>query len=517
MSDFYKKGDVIGGKYEVHSTLGKGRFGVVYLVYDWESEAVCALKTFRDEFLVDPAAWEAFQKGALRWVNLEPHPFILAAKWVQEFSGRLFVEMDYVAPDSEGRVNLHDHLRCGRPLAPERAVEWAIQFCLGMEHANAHGVGCHRDIKPANILISQGVPKITDFGLASAAEVAWKGVAARQGGFLVTGGSVDEFGFSRVQSGGKMRCGTPGYMPPEVYRGEPADARSDIYSFGLVLWQMTSGSASPPFVGAYRGDIEAYLREAYEQQMKRRVPSAGHPLSPIIERCVRPDASDRYQDFAALRDGLTLIFLKLTGRVLPVPQVGERSAGYWSNKGASLGVLGRHKEAMRCFDEAVIIDHRNALVWNNRGAALGRLGRHEEAVVCYDKALEIDPRDSKAWFNKGNALVDLGRRVEAIGCYDKSLKIDPRDSKAWNNKGATLTDLCRHEEALGCYNKALGIDPRFIDAQFGKAYSEDKAGKTAAAVQSYGRFLELALAQDADLIAYARKRIQELKTRQDGC
>lgn len=513
MSALYKKGDVIGDKYEVHSTLGNGHFGVVYLVYDREAEAVCALKTFKDEFLVDPSAWEAFQNETLLWVNLEQHPFILAAKCVAEFSGRLFVKMDYVAPDAEGRVNLHDHLRCGRPLPSERAVEWAIQFCLGMEHANAHSVKCHRDIKPANILISQGVLKITDFGLASAAEVAWKGFAARQGGFLVTGGSVDGFGLSLVQSEGKMRCGTPGYMPPEVYRGEPADVQSDIFSFGLVLWQMAAGSGSPPFVGAYRGDAEAYLREAYEQQMKGRVPSAGEPLSPVIERCLRPDASDRYQDFSVLRDELTFIFRKHTGRpTLQMPQVGERSAGYWSNKGAAFDVLGRHEEALGCFDRALAIDPRNALVWNHRGAALGGLGRHEEALVCYDKALEIDTRDAKAWFNKGNALADLGRMEEAILCFDKTLTIDPRDAKGWNNKGATLTDLGRHEEALGCYDKALGIDPRFIYARLGKAVSEDKAGKVAAAVQSYGRFLELALAQDANLIAYAQKRIQELKT-----
>ncbi len=172
MSELYRQGDVIGGKYEVHSTLGKDRFGVVYLVYDWEAEEVCALKTFKDGFLADTGAWEAFQNEALRWVHLQQHPFILTAKSVQELSGRLFVEMDYVAPDAEGRVNLYDHLRCGRPLPPERAVEWAIQFCLGMEHANAHGVKCHRDIKPANMLISQGVLKITDFWLAAAAEVA---------------------------------------------------------------------------------------------------------------------------------------------------------------------------------------------------------------------------------------------------------------------------------------------------------------------------------------------------------
>ena len=112
--DLYKKGDVIGGKYEVHGTLGKGGFGVVYLVrFSRSTKGVYALKTFRDELLGDAAAREAFKKEALLWVNLEAHPFILAARWAEEVSGRLFVAMDYVAPDAHGRASLADYLARG--------------------------------------------------------------------------------------------------------------------------------------------------------------------------------------------------------------------------------------------------------------------------------------------------------------------------------------------------------------------------------------------------------------------
>ena len=109
----YKKGDVIGGKYYVHSILGMGGFGIVLCVSEGRSNELRALKTFRDEFLPDASAREAFKKEALLWVNLEQHPFILAARWVEIFSGRLFVMMDYVAPDAEGRVSLADYLHPG--------------------------------------------------------------------------------------------------------------------------------------------------------------------------------------------------------------------------------------------------------------------------------------------------------------------------------------------------------------------------------------------------------------------
>src|SRR5437763_388177 len=137
MGDLYSKGDTIGGEYLVHGTLGKGGFGIVYRVHDKQTRKVYALKTFRDEFLADASARKAFQKETLLWVNLGEHPFIVEALWVKLFSGRLFVAMDYVEPDAEGRVSLHDHLQRERPFTPERAVEWAIQFCFGMEHANA--------------------------------------------------------------------------------------------------------------------------------------------------------------------------------------------------------------------------------------------------------------------------------------------------------------------------------------------------------------------------------------------
>jgi serine/threonine protein kinase len=174
--EIYREGDVIASKYEVRGTLGKGGFGVVYRVYCRDTGEMCALKTFRDELLADPAARIAFKKEALLWVNLDKHPAILSADFVEEVSGRLFVKMEYIAPDRQGRVSLGDHLAgSGGPLGTNQALFWAIVFCLGMEHAKAHGIECHRDIKPANILVTpEGKLKIGDFGLASAAEVAWR-------------------------------------------------------------------------------------------------------------------------------------------------------------------------------------------------------------------------------------------------------------------------------------------------------------------------------------------------------
>ena len=644
-ANLYKRGDVIGGTYEIWSILGMGGFGVVYLAIDREQQEPYALKTFRDEFLNDCRAREAFEKEALLWVHLEQHPFILAARRVREFYGRLFVAMDYVPPDAEGRVTLSDHLRSGKPLGQEQVLEWAVQFCLGMEHAISHGLKCHRDIKPANILICDGSIRISDFGLAAATEMAWRATAG-PGVATLNRNAASGLSFSVVHTDGKASCGTPGYMPPEVYRGDGADVRSDIYSFGLVLWQMATGSPMPPFVGEFRGDVETFMRAAYERQMLGQVPAVPGLYHAVIERCLKPDPSKRYASFKALREVLEPIFTRLTGKAVAIPTAANQSAALWNNKGMSLAVLGqqqeaiacydkalaicpvepkiwtnkglllhklgcfeeaiychdralaldpnlngiwsnkaaslaaigrhaeadtcygkalaldsgnaapwndrgvalkaagRYREAVACYDKAIAIDQRYAEAWNNKGAALSFLGTHEDAIACYkqalginpryaevlyniglsfvalgrprdairayDASLEINPRDADVWYAKANRLEVLGCADEAISCYDNALRINPHCVEAWDNKGGTFVSLHRYREALECYDAALAIDPNDPRRWFNKAYAEDQLGNVAACSRNYRRFLEIAPAQFAEQIAYARRRIREL-------
>lgn len=525
-SEYFKKGDVIGGNYDVLGIVGKGGFGIVYLVRSRQTSEVFALKTFRDELLADSAAREAFRKEALLWVNLERHPFILAAMWVDESFGRLFVTMDYVAPDAQGRLSLADYFAgTTAPLETNHTLKWAIQFCLGMEHAQAHGVECHRDIKPANILITQdGTLKISDFGLAAAAEIARSETTSRSGS-LVTGSAETGFGLSLIQADGKVRCGTPGYIAPEVYRCEGADIRSDIYSFGLVLWQMASGSRKPPFMVQWRGDMDRFLREIYEQQMSGGIPSVKSLLGAVIERCLKPNPSERYGSFQELRGDLEPIWKERTGKEFEIPQTGEKPAGFWSSKGKSLSQLGRHEEAIECFDKALAIaardpgtwgnkgialdglgryeeaiscydrqlaiDPRNAIGWLNKGFPLGKLGRHEEALACYDKALVIDPQKANTWVGKGSMLKQLGRHKEAIDCYDKALKIDPRHAHAWNNKSNVLKALDRTKEAIECLDKALAIDPHYSDAWYNKGNALLALGSDEEAIDCYDKTLEI--------------------------
>ena len=567
----YKKGDVIGGTFEVLRKLGEGGFGVVYLARHRQSGESFALKTFRDEFLADPASRESFKKEALLWSNLQSHPCIVAARWVQEFHGRLFVMMDYLPADSAGRVSLGDHIANGT-VDTNEALKWGIQFCQGMEHAIAQGIRCHGDIKPANILIAQdGTLKIADFGLAALAErrpeltdrqrmiedlckdagmeVAFvsPNKPAGQNRAFIAQGQNGEFGFSIIQTEGKMMCGTPGYMAPEVYRCEATDTRTDIYSFGLVLWQMAAGSRQPPFLPPWPGDMDRFLRATYEQQIAGRLPAVDSPFSAVIERCLRPRPSDRYSDFGELRGDMEAILEKRTKRRMQTPQAEEQPANYWSNQGGSLcalgkydealayfdkalalepryahawsnkGValysLGRNEEALQCFENALNIDSSDAMAWGNAGNVLSTLGRHEDAIRSCDRALALEPRDPTTWNNKGNAHHALGRYEEAIACYDRAVAADPRDARGWYNKGGSLRALGRHSEAVQSYAKSLAINPHSASACYSKAESEYALEQWREAAGSYTKFLELKSQNYAHLVPQVRQRLQELESK----
>lgn len=509
----YENGDVIAGKYEVRRVLGKGGFGIVYHVRFRETGEDFALKTFKDELTADPAALEAFKKEALVWVNLERHLFILPAIWVEEIRqgriatadgsgklvldapssqeprGRLLVIMDYVEGDAQGRATLGEYLAGGR-LDESQVLKWGIQFCLGMEHARAHGIECHRDIKPANIMITKdGTLKVSDFGLAIATESALRGFVGRIGSSAE--GEDGDFGLSVIQVEGKAISGTPGYIAPEVCRSEGASVRSDIYSFGLVLWQMAAGSPFPPFRVPRGADTIGCMRAVYAQQVSGDIPRLEGPLGAVIERCLRPQHAERYGTFQELRAVLEPILERRTGRKFEMPQFTGKTAAVWNNKGGSLAALGRHEEAIRCYDTALEIDPQSPKTWNNKGSAPSALGRRDQALECFDRALAIDPRFAMAFENKGRELHILGRLEEALRCYDKALSLDSQDAGASQKKGAVLAAMGRHADAVACYDRALATTPKSVESLYNKGLSLIRLSKDAQASTCFDQVLAI--------------------------
>ena len=501
--EFYKNGDLVGSKYEIHRTLGRGGFGVVYLAFNRETSRLCALKSLHDELLANLAAREAFRKEALIWVSLDDHPNILAARWVHEYAGRMFVEMDYVPADAKGRVHLGHHLAvAGGPLDIKQLLKWSIQCCFGMEHANSRRIECHRDIKPANILIDKdGMAKITDFGLAAAAEAAW-----RQGNghadTLVEHDVHLGFGVSLIKTHGNKLCGTPGYMPPEVLRGESWNRQSDVYSFGLVLWQMAAGATAPPFLPPWHDDLDAFLHENYQRQTKSRSPRMAGPLQRIIDICLSPARSERYESFEALHGALASVWQHLTGAHFDHSRVDKAGAWFWTNKAGSLNALGRHEEAIECCDKALAIDPRDVVALNNKGNALIDMGRYEEGATCFGEALSLEPKNATVWTGKGRVLGKLNRHDEAIECCDRALAIDPQNRSALFNKGIYLRSLARPDQAIEWFQKLLAVDPRDAGTWAARGDAMRDLGRWEDAIDSYNKALVI---DSQDAVAWTNK------------
>ncbi|MCJ7530754.1 MAG: protein kinase, partial [Anaerolineales bacterium] len=346
----YKKGDFIGQKYQVYGVLGVGGFGIVYLVYSQETGDVYALKTFRDEYLADQEVRKRFHQEASVWVELERHPYLVRASHVDEVAGRLYIAMEYIAPNEQGLNSLEGYLQ-RRPPDLAQSLRWAIQVCHGMEYVYSKGVSAHRDLKPANILISQdGTAKISDFGLAAvlSASATMPGIhlSIQQGRIGLSGQTMAGIGF-----------GTPTHMPPEQFENAVGcDERSDIYSFGIVLYQMAAGGRLPFLAPMPRDGSEqamaGFWRAMQRLQREAPVPRLDSPLFLILQRCLEKEPGKRYPTFSELQKDLEPLLRHETGEMISPPQLKELEAGEWNNKGLSLNSLGRYEEAIRCLDQA---------------------------------------------------------------------------------------------------------------------------------------------------------------------
>jgi serine/threonine protein kinase/regulator of sirC expression with transglutaminase-like and TPR domain len=522
----FAKGDKIGGIFQIYGVLGQGGFGTVLLVYDLEAGEICALKTFRDELLANAEARTAFQREASRWVDIGEHPFILTARSVRQVSNRLYVKMDSVPHDEEGRSTLAHYLsgRTQRPVTLEEQLEWGIQFCLGMEHANQHGIICHRDIKPQNILITANKSlKISDFGLALVAEASPRMNVPVPASAPVPG--EQPFSLSVINARGKRICGTPGYIPPEIYRSEPGDTRSDIYSFGLVLWQMAAQSPTPPFSGYLRGDLDAYLRAVYETQMTGNTPPVDGPMQPIIARCTDKDPEKRYQTFTELREELEAILWREVAKTVEVPdkteattdslyqraislcnvqrfeeglavldraiQAAPQNVVLRANRAACLSALGRTIEALQCCDEALQINPQHPYVAFHKACVLAKFGQHVAALICYEQILAKMPKYYLAWKGKSDCLIKMGRFEEALACCDRVLELQPKAPGSWGDKAAVLGRLNRAHEGLACCDRALACDPQYTNAWVNKSIFLSRLKQLSEATRCVERALDI--------------------------
>jgi eukaryotic-like serine/threonine-protein kinase len=266
--------------YRIVEQLGAGGMGVVFKAQDSRLERAVALKFLPEKLAQEPQALERFRREA-RAASALNHPGICTIYEIGEQDGREFIAMEFI--DGE---TLRNHIH-GNPLPVEELLELGIQIAEALDAAHAEGI-IHRDIKPANIFVTKrGRAKVLDFGLA---KLVPKGVA------VADGDSGGESSTSTSIVG--IISGTPSYMSPEQVRGDNLDARTDIFSLGLVLYEMATGRQA--FGGGTGGAIiEAVLTRppVSARSINPDIPPA---LEAVIEEALHKDREQRYQHTAEL-------------------------------------------------------------------------------------------------------------------------------------------------------------------------------------------------------------------------
>ena len=502
---------VIANRYEVVKTLAGG-MGVVHLCIDRaDEEHPVALKTFRPEFLPNVKIRERFIREASIWIELGFHPNVVQAFRVELPTERFpYIILELVpCPPGRASPSLRCRLTPGRGSSLEEALRCALGVARGMRHACSQVKGLvHRDLKPENILFGiDNTPKVTDFGIAAIAP--FRGEASPEAPLLespaLTLGAI----------------GTPLYMSPEQWSGQPLNASSDIYSLACVVLETLSGR--PPVRGRTAAELgEAHLAgSALAMARALALPRAVHDL---LEECLEPDPERRVTSWETLTARLRAICeaelgLQLTDEEAPI----DASRSTQLQRGASyigIGIasteIGRYASAEAFFHKALRVAESQespllaANAWADLGVVAVEQGSFVSAIDNYKKAVDLWGRLGNQkmvavnLMNMGNAQFSLSNIETAQSLLTKALA----DAEASGDVDAVasckanlanvLVACGRHQEGLRLFSESrkmymmVGNLSGQLQCLAGEAMVYEAQGQTRRASSAYHQVAETA-------------------------
>lgn len=281
------------GRYQIIKELGKGSMGVVYQAHDPNLDIQVALKVLRPDRVVSEAFVKRFLAEAKALGRLD-HPNIVRVYNVDEAEGTVYIAMEFIEGES-----LTDVMQ-GKRFSPEEIAEIGATVAETLDYAHQKGI-VHRDVKPSNILIRpDGRLKITDFGIARI---------------------EDPTGHQQTQAGEIL--GTPAYMSPEQVESHPVDGRSDLFSLGIILYELSAGAR--PFKGESLAGIFNSIIKETPRQIQELTPSIPRELSQVIMKCLQKSPAERFATGRALAAALKDCVVKKEAVTAATPAAESRT------------------------------------------------------------------------------------------------------------------------------------------------------------------------------------------------
>ena len=492
-------GSTFAGRYQIIEELGRGGMGHVYKAYDKEIHAKVALKLIKPEVAADPGTIERF-RNELRTARDVSHKHICRTYDLGREGGLHYITMEYVPGE-----DLKAMIRMSGRLGTGTAVAVARQVCEGLAEAHRRGI-VHRDLKPSNIMIDrEGQVRILDFGIARSARA--RGVTGA--GFVV---------------------GTPEYMSPEQVEGREVDARSDLYSLGIVLYEMLTGRV--PFAGDTPFSVGVKQRSEKPGDPRQLNPDIPDDLSRLVLKCLEKDPERRYGSAEEVAVELEKIAQRIptTERVLArrKPSTTRRIAtalrqkkvrvplavaavallaagGFFLLRNRPAGASHRHSVAVMTFENqtgdtsydylakaipSLLITSLeqsrdlSVVTWERMRDVLKQMGIDEDRAIDTDLGFELCRRE-------GVATIVLGSYVKAGEAFATDVKVmdvvTKRLLKSVGSRGEGLRSILDRQigELSREIVKGVGLSGR-MKADKGAAIAE----RTTSSMEAYDAYLK---------------------------
>jgi eukaryotic-like serine/threonine-protein kinase len=485
--------------YRITERLGAGGMGVVWKAIDTHLGREVALKVLRPDDTGNALRVRRFLREA-RSASALNHPNIITIYEASTADNIPFIAMEYVRGTA-----LNELLRSTR-LGMKQSLEIALQICAALQHAHEAGI-VHRDLKPGNIMLTPaGTVKVLDFGLAKRTTKA----DAEQGDSI---GPLTEEGTT---------IGTLAYMSPEQALGEEVGARSDLFSFGVVLYELLSQER--PFDGSSMVGAMRRLLNSQPTSLRDIVPGIPGPLEAIVLRCLEKEPANRYASAAAVASELRQVLNAITQassattativavprrRRLPLGRIGIvfLTAMILIICGA-LGLRYFPRLARIRAPAAASAREIYATEYDAYRTARGFLDRYDKkgnidrAVEALEAAVRLNPKYALAYaglseaYLRRNALKpDSEGERQMRDAADKAVKLNPDLAAAHVALGVALADSRENSDRLaaaGEFGKALELDPKSSSALLGLAKAAASSGDSTAAEADYRKAILLA-------------------------